>query len=250
MRVPDRCPGATRRLGVSGRPAGSERARSALSRPGPGGPAGARAAVVGLLVALAACVSAPRAADWLDVGFRSPRQAFRTFQTAVAGDQADLEYRCLSRAFRRREGISSLLVYREFRERLLREAPSVRRIADAEVLELRRTGSHTAELEAEVRTLFRDVRFRVGFARQDFYELWGGERLIADGDVEFERSVAPRASASGLPGIAAWVPAPPEPQGPDAGAESEPSELRLGQEWKIDSIEVLTDDGPGTAAKE
>ena len=58
------------------------------------------------LVALplfAGCLAAPEPEDFLAVGFRRPEQTFRTFQTALRADLPDLEYRCLSAAFKARQ---------------------------------------------------------------------------------------------------------------------------------------------------
>jgi len=56
----------------------------------------------------ACCVRPPLTEEWLDVGFREPDQAVKTFQTAVRADSSELEYRCFSAGFRERNHISRL----------------------------------------------------------------------------------------------------------------------------------------------
>ena len=60
------------------------------------------------------CVTPPTAEELLDLGYRSPAQAFHTLRAAIRGDLPRLEYRSLSAGFRRRNGLSQLS-YREFR---------------------------------------------------------------------------------------------------------------------------------------
>ena len=73
------------------------------------------------------CVGAPKPKDWLAVGFRSPEQTSRTFQTGLRAGFPELEYRCLGAAFKRRAagemGAFSLLGYVEFRRELFRAQP-------------------------------------------------------------------------------------------------------------------------------
>ena len=51
----------------------------------------------------------------MDLGYRSPEQAFQTLRAAIRGDLPRLEYRSLSSGFRQRNSLSQLS-YREFRE--------------------------------------------------------------------------------------------------------------------------------------
>jgi hypothetical protein len=92
-----------------------------------------------LVLPLPCCVCRPEPAELaqvLEASFRTPERTFATFQAAVAEDLQDLEYRCLSAAFRRREGVTQI-VYREFRRELLAREPWLRRVSCAEVIAAR-----------------------------------------------------------------------------------------------------------------
>jgi hypothetical protein len=172
-------------------------------------------------MALSACLSVPKPADWLDVGFRSPGQTFRTFRTAFAdGRQPGLELRCFSSGFKAREGLSEL-TYREFREDLLREEPLLRTaLSRARISSVKQEGK-TARLEAKIagRALF------VELVREDYWELWDGEELLAD---DLVRDLSDILALDGDGHVLrASLPAPSSP----------PTEVRLGGEWKIDRIE-------------
>ncbi|TAJ16782.1 MAG: hypothetical protein EPO68_10455 [Planctomycetota bacterium] len=191
------------------------------------------AAAALVAAALASCRTAPTKEDWIAVGFRSPRQAFHTFQTALAADAPALEYRCLTSQFRRG---ASQLAYREVREQLLREQPYLRRVADAKIVSEQRVSSDRVRLRARIDTLFVDVDFEVELAASGFAEVWGEEQLLWDE----ARSAAPLAGAFG---------APPQPTAAriqlDPGAQFDPraaTELRVGTEWRIDAIRALESD--------
>lgn len=181
--------------------------------------------LAGLLLASAGCCAArPAPADWLAVGFRSPDQTVATFRTAVAADQPDLEYRCLSSRFRRTHG-GSQLAYREFRAALLAEHPEIKRLGGAELEPARELGEGRAEVLAEVSAFFRTARVRFELVREDYWEMWRGAELLADGRADF-----------------AAMATPPEIQlPPEAAAAGEFTELRVGREWKIDAIEPIAE---------
>lgn len=185
----------------------------------------------------AACVSAPEPEDWMAVGYRRPEETFRTFLTGLAGDRPTLEYRCLADAFKRREGLTSELAYREFRRLLLEDSPWLRHAAEAEVLGVTREGPRRATLDARVSTWFRTVDFRVHLVREDFWELYRDGRKVADDLTDFDASVQRQESPSGT-WIYARAPLPTE--SPDLF----PSEVRVGQDWKIDGFEGF---GPGAS---
>lgn len=184
------------------------------------------------IVPLAACASRPAAEDWLDVGFRSPRQTFRTFQTALAADSPTLEYRCLSGALKSREGLSET-VWREFREELFGAIPGLRRAASAEILTIAALDPWHVRIEAEATYLFWTRRFALLFRREDFYELWSGDRLYHDDVAPFSEMVMRLPSQALLQGFA------PLPEGGDVDAVTE---IRIGMEWKIDGFELLEDE--------
>lgn len=167
------------------------------------------------------------------VGQRSPRQAFHTFQTALAADAPALEYRCLTSQFRRG---ASQLAYREVREQLLREQPWLRRAAEARVVAEQRIGTDRARLRARIDTLFVDVEFEVELVASGYAEVWAEEQLLWDE----ARPAAPLAGAFGAP--PAHTTARIELE---RGAEFDPrgaTELRVGTEWRIDAIRARDPD--------
>lgn len=186
-----------------------------------------------LAAAATACCGTPRrtAADWLAAGFRGPEQAFHTFQAAFGADELDLEYRCWSAGFKRREGVSQL-AYREFRVQLLRDRPSLRCVAAAEIVATERVADDRCRLRARISTLFAHVELAVELVREDYWELWSDDRRVADDAADYATLLEPD---GGLPpGLAL-------PPGVDA---SSVTEIRLGREWKIDAIETVHEDPP------
>ncbi len=201
-----------------------------------------RSALLGcaLLVLGTACACKPEPADWLAAGatpFRTPELAFRTFRTALGGDEVDLEYRCLSSGFRRRNGGLTQIMYREFREDLLRQNPWLRRASCARTVETRELSERNVEVLAEASALFKTVRFRIGYVREDFYELYAGIELLEGPMVDDMADVVRELTApSGVVGASLWLPLPPFKSAVDV------THLRVGQEWKIDSFELVTDE--------
>lgn len=195
---------------------------------GLGTAAGSAGALV-LAGALCGCISrSPGPEDWLSTSFRTPLSTVEAFQDALAGDLPDLEYRCLSSAFRARHGVSSL-AYRTQRE----ELPFFRQMADAEILEVRPLGPRSVEVLGRVSKLGFDRRFRLRLVREDFYEIRRGDELVGDGLAAFEELVELRQDAFG----SAWAQASaPVPEGLGL---AEVTEVRVGQDWKIDDFEIL-----------
>ena len=70
-------------------------------------------------------VPSPTVQQGLEYGFRTPKQAFESWRTAVQGDLLVEEYRCFSRRWRARNGVT-LLKYGEARDELLSEVPKLR----------------------------------------------------------------------------------------------------------------------------
>ena len=128
----------------------------------------------------ACCVSAPKPEDWLAVGFRTPEQTFRTFQTGLRADLPDLEYRCFSPEFLR-ENVRNQAVYREFREELFRRQPLLKLAATAKVVARDELPGGLVRLTARVETVFGDEVFAVDFAREDFYEIREAGEVVDDG---------------------------------------------------------------------
>ncbi len=138
-------------------------------------------------IVLSACVSSPKAEDWLAVGYHSPEQTFRTFQTALKGDQPFLEYACFSDSFRARNRLSRI-VWLEARDELHREIPFIKKLGDAEILET--TGSESrASIVARAKFLFCERTFIVHFVREDFWEVWSGDDLLSDDYAELDEIV-------------------------------------------------------------
>jgi hypothetical protein len=178
---------------------------------------------------LAGCwVSPPRVEDLLAVGYRTPEQAFRTFQTAVRADEPELEYRCFSQDFRDRNGISKL-VWREAREKLRDDFPFLRKgLTDATAVEPVVVRGDRARLRVTAHSHV----IEIGLVREDFVEVFAGGELWFDSAVPFEEHTGIQTRADG----ARWIYGQSAlPSG--AGAVPEFTELRFGREWKIDSFE-------------
>lgn len=182
------------------------------------------AVLVSAWALFASCLAAPCAADWLAVGFRTPEQTFRTFQTGLRAELPDLEYRCLSADFKRRAGAGQF-AYREFRRELFRSQPWLKWAARAEVERVVEVAPDRMRVEAEVDTWFHDETFVIEFVREDFYELWVGDRRVHDDFADW-REIAGAEDG-------ALVVRVPLPGGLDVGAIGE---LRAGREWKIDGF--------------
>jgi len=173
-----------------------------------------------------ACLSAPKPADWLAVGFRTPEQTFRTFQTGLRAEQPDLEYRCLSNDFKHRNAASQLL-YREFREKAFRAQPWLKWVAKAKVKRVEELASGRVRMVAEVDTWFHDETFAFELVREDFYELYSaadGKRVDDDfaswRELVRERDGALQLSVPLAEGLSA----------------AQLGEVRAGREWKIDGL--------------
>jgi hypothetical protein len=187
-------------------------------------------AVLGLSIAVSACcVSPPRAQDLLAVGFRTPEQAFRTFQTAVKADDLGALRRCLSARFIAEHRLSEQ-VFREFWDQMEEEEPLLRKgIADGELeapAEIRRD-------LARLHAVSHGRKIRVDLVREDFCEAWeGGERRIDEAASFPDRSGVQQTAEGGR-----WIYGRmPVPEGVDTARISE---LRVGREWKIDGFEIL-----------
>lgn len=172
----------------------------------------------------AGCLSRPRAADWLAVGFRSPEQTFRTFQTGLRAGLPDLEYRSLGADFKHRSG-GTLLAYVEFRRELFRQQPLLKLAAKAKIEEVRQLSPERVRIVAEVDTWFRDQTFAVDLVREDFYELYIGDKRVADDLADWGRLARERDGT-----LIVSVPL------PSGMAALEVGELRAGSEWKIDGF--------------
>jgi len=181
---------------------------------------------------LGACVCPPTPEDVLQIGFRTPEQAFRTFQTATRLDDPDLELRCFSKGFRERNQISQL-TWREAREELYRRQPWLRvGIVGADLIE-----REVREPRARLRIDTAAGDYEVRLVREDFAEGWAGGERVFDVELAEEDRQLPWDQATGLQpgsnGETWWY----------GRAKLDPSvaggaltEVRFGREWKIDEI--------------
>jgi hypothetical protein len=186
-------------------------------------------AAAGSSLAGACCVRPPLVEEWLDVGFRTPEQSVRTFQTAVRADSADLEYRCLSAGFKQRNHISKM-VWAEVREKLREENPWLRKgLSDASI----GPPLHFANGDAVLMLSTHGYTIRVVLVREDFGELWsGGERISDEEGVKFAEATGVQTSQDGTRWFYGQARMPAElPPG------SEVTDVHIGREWKIDSFE-------------
>jgi len=187
-------------------------------------------AVLGLSMAVSACcVAPPRAGELLAIGFRTPEQAFRTFQTAVRADDPGALRRCLSAGFIAEHRLSEQ-VFREFWAQLEKEEPFLRRgIADAKIEEPVEVRRDLARLHA----VSHGRRIDVALVREDFCEAWeGGDRRI-DEAVAFHDRSGVQTTPEGARWMFGRMPV------PDGVATDRITELRVGREWKIDGFEIL-----------
>ena len=193
--------------------------------------------LLALLPAAGCCVTPPDAAEILDSGFRTPEMTLHTFQLGVRGDLARLEYRCFGVGFIERNHLSQL-AYREWRERNLASNPWFQKgVADAEILRSESLGEGRQLLVAGTHGYF----FEVEFVREDFWQLWSGDTLLADDQLApggFRRQTDLLEEVAGPPIVVASVELPSALAAlPLAELRSEMTEFRVGREWKIDRIQ-------------
>ena len=203
------------------------------SRP-PRGPRSWLGALGVAIAASACCVSPPRAGELLDVGFRTPEQTFRTFQTAVRAEDPGALRRCFSAAFIAENQLSEM-VFLEFWDRLVAEQPLLRTgIDDATIEEPVEIRRNLARLTATSH----GRRIRIALVREDFCEAWeGSERRIDEAAAFAERSGIQEGS-DGTRWIYGRMPV------PEGVATERITELRVGREWKIDGFEELEAGAP------
>lgn len=185
----------------------------------------------------ACCISRPKDEDWLAVGFQTPEQTFRTFQTGLRADDPDLEYRCLGSDLKRRfreenDGLPlTQLAYREFRRELFSRQPWLKLAAKAHVKSVQPLGPGRVRLQAEVDTWFHDEEFAIDLAREDFYEIYSEGRRAADDATDWNDVAAAEGDE-----LVVRVPLPPDLQ------PGHVSEVRVGREWKFDGFPLPASD--------
>ena len=132
----------------------------------------------------------------------------------------------------------SQLVYREWRERNLASNPWFQKgVADAEILRSESLGEGRHLLVAGTH----GYCFEVEFVREDFWQLYSGDTLLADEPLapgEFREQTDILDERSGPPIVVATAHLPPALAAlPLAELRSGMTEFRVGREWKIDRIQ-------------
>ncbi len=128
------------------------------------------------------------------------------------------------------------LAFRELSDRY----PWLRYLSKAEVVEQTEIDPNRIEFLCHIEVLFKTTRIRIGFIREDFYDLYRGAELIG-GDLQpFDRVTRPADSQNGRTGLAAWVPL------PTGTSPDQITEVRIGREWKVDSLELIDADSTKT----
>ncbi|MEX1025530.1 MAG: hypothetical protein WD226_10695 [Planctomycetota bacterium] len=187
-----------------------------------------------LALFVSGCVSIPQPepADWLATGFRTPEQTFRTFQTAFAGDQASLEYRCFSREFKRRlDPNFTELAYREYRAGLLADQPATKYLAIAELLERSELTDGRVRLVARVDVLWFEEYFEIILVQESFRRVQAGDAVLLAEDIPNIGAVTEVDADSGS--IWVWLP------GIEGIEPAEFSEILVATDWKIDAFRQL-----------
>ncbi len=184
---------------------------------------GVAAALAGWILCACVCPVDARALANLDLA--TPRRALESYQSYLAYDLREQEYRCFSVDFRQRNRLS-LANYAEGRDRLLARSPWLKSFAGAKVVAegAAEDGSHWID----ARVLGRTVRVRL--VREDFYEIRAAGELLADGYGE----------------LGAWFDREPTEGGwrlvarPAAALSTarlaSATELRVARQWKIDDF--------------
>jgi hypothetical protein len=177
-----------------------------------------------LLLALAcgACLCGPSAQSLLDARRDTPQHALEAFQTFFRAGLYTEEYRCFSRDFVRRNGLS-LFTYSEFRDR----QPWLKWFAKASVQAERASGEGVHDFEVSVagRTL------RVRMVREDFWQIRREDEVLADGYGRFEELLRPAPQDGTSSGVTLHLPA--EDTALEVRTATSVAVERL---WKIDDV--------------
>jgi len=186
----------------------------------------ALAVAFSLLVPGACRVSPPTAAELLAVGYRTPEQTFATFQTGIRAEEPDLQRSCFSARFLAENRLSKLN-WREYIDVLREREPLLRYgLAKARVAGPVERSGERARLVA--RTHGRGIVFDL--VLEEYFEVWSGPELVADGDLARER-IGIQETADGGRWLYGQVPLGARPLAP-----AQVTELRLAREWKIEGI--------------
>jgi len=193
-----------------------------------------------LLALGAGCVTPPSPQAVRDAGFRTPEGTFETLRIAVAAEMPRLEYQCLSSGFRARFDVGrglSQLAYRELRDEVLSKRLEFwLGIPDAELGKVRPLGPGRCLLRASSH----GHAFELVLVREDFWELWAEDELLADVLLphgSFPRWAEVFQEPGGRAGVSAAAALPPELAARDLEELGDSlTEFRIGREWKIDEI--------------
>ncbi|MCP3917758.1 MAG: hypothetical protein GY711_19615 [bacterium] len=174
------------------------------------------------------CVTPPNLDEVRDFGFETPGQAFRSFRTGVRADSFDLEYRCFSSGWKRRNG-AGIQAYLEFRDELIAQNRFLRLgLAKLELRHIEFLAPDRAILVTEA--FGQTVTFLL--VREEYWELEvpgqkkrdGATNLLADqvivADPQAEGRFWGRVDVD------------------DPTAVTRFSRLAFGREWKIDDFAV------------
>lgn len=188
-------------------------------------------------------VPPPTVSQGLEYGFRTPKQAFHAFRTAVQGELLAEEYRCFSRGWRRRNGVTSLLRYGELRDELMARIPHLRwALYRAQEPELLSQSPGYAAVQARIPgpLWVKDRYLAVRFKREGYWEAFDEStpEVAASGDeVEdpwesgllgyVERYDSFRVTIDEFSELT------------ENTAPAAILEVRAGWQWKIDNIEIF-----------
>jgi len=192
----------------------------------------ARLAPAALLLTLGAGCRGPSPEDWMSVGFETPAQTLRTFQTGLRGNEPNLEYDSFSAGFRARFELSEI-AYRELRDRddVFGAYPFLRKFVELEIVGERVEGPRERTLVVRLSALLAKRYVEVRFVRDDYYSVRSNEHVLADDYAAFGTMLA-------SDGDRLVVVLPTE-------LLIDPLEVTkvvVGQDWKIDGFRELTEE--------
>ena len=183
-----------------------------------------------LLLALVGCSSTPSAEDWLAVGFDSPAQTLRTFQTGLRGNNPDLEYDSFSAGFRRELGLSRV-VYYKLRDEVFGRYPYLRRFVALEVVRELEQGPRERSMIVRLSAFLSERWVEVQFVRDDYFSVRSGAEVLADDYASFASMIT---SDGGR--LVLILPT------EDIIDPREVTKVLVGQDWKINGFRQLEED--------
>lgn len=179
------------------------------------------------MAALAGCSSNPTAEDWLAVGFDSPTQTLRTFQTGVRGDNPDLEYDSFSDGFRHELGLSRVIYY-EIRDEIFGRYPYLARFVELEVVNETNVDPKKRLMIVRLSAFLSERWVEVTFVRDDYFSVRAGGDILADDFASFHSMIT---SDDGR--LVLVLPT------EDVIDPREVTKVLVGQDWKINGFRQL-----------